>query len=37
MKKLVAVNRRKPTNHQSSPNLILPKIKKDFNIPTYEY
>ena len=36
MKKLVNINRRKPANSQSSPNLALPKIKKDFNIPLYE-
>lgn len=36
MKKLVNINRRKAKGSQSSPNLSLPKIKKEFNIPTYE-
>lgn len=36
MKKLVKINRRKNMASQSSPNLALPKIKKEFNIPTYE-
>ena len=35
MKKLVKINRRKPANSQSSPNLALTKIKKEFNIPLY--
>lgn len=36
MNKLVNINRRKPVHSQSSPNLQLPKIKKEFNIPLYE-
>ena len=36
MKKLVNINRRKMDASKSSPNLALPKIKKEFNIPNYE-
>lgn len=36
MNKLVSINRRKPGNSQSSPNLALPPIKKSFSIPLYE-
>jgi len=36
MKKLVNINRRKSKISQSTPNLVLPKIKKEFSIPTYE-
>ena len=36
MSKLVNINRRKAEVSKSSPNLQLPKIKKDFNIPIYE-